>query len=215
VDGESYALAAGLLPGPAAVIELLAGSLGGIAESAVTVGLAGPDARFGDGRRGGRRALAAGEPFEVNVGRAAVAYLAFAGATPQTLERGMQFPAAHLDLPEFSVQGPNVPRDPLWLQRATDSLGPSPAEFTFTISPDSDRTGTRTLPLPALRHPLSIESRVVAPGTVQWTPAGELIVLGPDGPCLGGFPVLGYLPEAERYALARLRPGDRFRLALD
>jgi allophanate hydrolase subunit 2 len=70
--------------------------------------------------------------------------------------------------------------------------------FRVRIAHASDRTGTRLVPLEP--HGLVTREAESAPtmrGVVQAPPSGELIVLGPDHPVTGGYPVLGILgPEA-------------------
>ena len=43
----------------------------------------------------------------------------------------------------------------------------------------------------------SIESMPVIPGTIQVTPDGEAIVLGPDGGLTGGYPVVGVIASVD------------------
>ncbi len=83
---------------------------------------------------------------------------------------------------------------------------------TFTIDPRSDRTGTRLVGrVPTLPERLS---RPIVPGALQVPPSGAPIVIGPDGPTTGGYPVVAVLPRQSRDALARLRPGSEFGFAL-
>lgn len=68
---------------------------------------------------------------------------------------------------------------------------------TFTVAPASDRTGTRLLgpALPGSVH--SAGDRRSAPmtrGAIELTPAGA-IVLGPDHPTTGGYPVIAVLRQ--------------------
>jgi allophanate hydrolase subunit 2 len=42
-------------------------------------------------------------------------------------------------------------------------------------------------------------------------PDGQPIVLGPDAPVTGGYPVIAVLPVAELDLLAQLRPGGALR----
>jgi 5-oxoprolinase (ATP-hydrolysing) subunit C len=64
---------------------------------------------------------------------------------------------------------------------------------TFTISPASDRVGTRLEGPPLPGHPLHAEgdrtSMPMVAGAVEATPTG-LVVLGPDHPTTGGYPVV-------------------------
>lgn len=83
---------------------------------------------------------------------------------------------------------------------------------TFTVDPRSDRVGTRLrgsipAPTPGL-------SRPIVAGALQVPPDGAPIVIGPDGPTTGGYPVVAVLPRQSRDALARLRPLAEVRLAI-
>ena len=88
----------------------------------------------------------------------------------------------------------------------------------------SDRTGVRLLgPAPqwarpdggeAGLHPSNIHDNEYAIGTIDFT--GDMpIVLGPDGPSLGGFVCPATVASADRWKLGQLRAGDRVRLARD
>ena len=88
----------------------------------------------------------------------------------------------------------------------------------WRIRPDSNRIGIR-LAGPALRLGPGFEraaaelpSEPTLPGAVQVPPDGQPIVLGPDAPVTGGYPVVAVLPGAELDALAQLRPGSELRL---
>jgi urea carboxylase len=85
---------------------------------------------------------------------------------------------------------------------------------------NSDRTGTRLIgpkPVWARRdggeaglHPSNIHDNAYAVGTVDFT--GDMpIVLGPDGPSLGGFVCPATIAHAELWKVGQLRPGDRVR----
>jgi allophanate hydrolase subunit 2 len=54
-------------------------------------------------------------------------------------------------------------------------------------------------------RPDQIESEPVCVGTIQQTPSGQIIVLGPDGPVTGGYRKLGTLIQADLPQLALLR----------
>lgn len=86
----------------------------------------------------------------------------------------------------------------------------------WTVSPMSSRTGIRLIP-----HNLNVRIRSTAAklpseptlcGAVQALPNGELVVLGPDGPTTGGYPVVAVMDEPEVDRLCQLRPGARLRL---
>jgi urea carboxylase len=85
---------------------------------------------------------------------------------------------------------------------------------------NSSRTGVRLLgPKPqwarpdggeAGLHPSNIHDNAYAIGTVDFT--GDMpVILGPDGPSLGGFVCPVTVIEADLWKLGQLRPGDRVR----
>lgn len=85
-------------------------------------------------------------------------------------------------------------------------------EGTFTVSPTSDRVGLR------LRGPKLSQadegSGVSGPmvrGAIQVPSSGEAIVLGPDHPTLGGYPVLAVVIRADWGSLSARRPGAAVR----
>lgn len=45
-------------------------------------------------------------------------------------------------------------------------------------------------------------------GAIQITPDNQLLIHGPDGPTLGGYPKIGTIIEADLSTLAQLRPGQ-------
>ncbi len=49
-------------------------------------------------------------------------------------------------------------------------------------------------------------------GTIQVTPDNQLLIHGPDGPTLGGYPKIGTIIEADLPSLAQLRPGQQIEL---
>jgi urea carboxylase len=102
----------------------------------------------------------------------------------------------------------------------------TPADIdTFFATPwevhyNSSRTGVRLIgPKPqwaradggeAGLHPSNIHDNAYALGTLDFT--GDMpVILGPDGPSLGGFVCPATVVSAERWKLGQLRPGDRVR----
>ena len=82
---------------------------------------------------------------------------------------------------------------------------------TFTISDLSDRTGTR-LDGPKVPSPPKLEvSEPALPGVIQIPPAGRPIILGPDGPTTGGYPMPYAVITADLPTLAQRRPRDPIR----
>jgi urea carboxylase len=85
---------------------------------------------------------------------------------------------------------------------------------------NSSRTGVRLIgPRPtwarpdggeAGLHPSNIHDNAYALGTLDFT--GDMpVILGPDGPSLGGFVCPATVISADRWCLGQLRPGDRVR----
>ncbi|MBV6458971.1 MAG: hypothetical protein HONBIEJF_02110 [Fimbriimonadaceae bacterium] len=60
----------------------------------------------------------------------------------------------------------------------------------------------------------SIESVPVDVGLVQLTPDGTLIIVGPDGPTIGGYPPVASVIAADLHLLGQLRPGTLLRMEL-
>lgn len=90
----------------------------------------------------------------------------------------------------------------------------------WRVHHQSDRTGVRLLgPKPlwarldggeAGLHPSNIHDNAYAVGTVDFT--GDMpIILGPDGPSLGGFVCPATIVHAELWKMGQLRPGDTVR----
>lgn len=71
---------------------------------------------------------------------------------------------------------------------------------------DSDRRGVRLSGFP----PPPLEERAsepVVPGTIQWTPGGGLLILGPDGPTIGGYRRLGVVCSPDLCRVGQLGVG--------
>jgi allophanate hydrolase subunit 2 len=82
----------------------------------------------------------------------------------------------------------------------------------FTVRPEVDRVGMRLRgAMPgADGHGRSVP---LVRGAIEVTPDGTLLVMGPDHPTTGGYPVVAVLARAHHGALAQLRPGARVRFA--
>jgi biotin-dependent carboxylase-like uncharacterized protein len=98
-------------------------------------------------------------------------------------------------------------------------LGPDRASFgagaiqtmlgaTFAISPVSDRTGVR-LDGPTLEriHEDDAASRPMVCGAIEVPRGGAPIVLGPDHPTTGGYPLIAVVARADHGRLFGRRPG--------
>ncbi len=92
----------------------------------------------------------------------------------------------------------------------------------WEVHHNSNRTGVRLVgPKPRFArrdggeaglHPSNIHDNAYAVGAIDFT--GDMpILLGPDGPSLGGFVCPAVTIAAERWKLGQLRPGDRVRFA--
>ena len=109
---------------------------------------------------------------------------------------------------------------------APDFFTPDDIEMFFStawkVHHHSDRTGIRLIgPKPAWArpdggeaglHPSNIHDNAYAIGTVDFT--GDMpVILGPDGPSLGGFVCPATIVQAELWKMGQLKPGDlvRFR----
>jgi allophanate hydrolase subunit 2 len=188
--------------------------------------------------------LADGERLRVPSGERAVRYLAVEGgiAAPLLLGSRATLPSARLgglggrplrrgDL--LPVAG-GQEREPSPLRlRTTPELpallslipGPHQEHFDqealelllreqFTVSRLGDRVGVR---LEGPRLPVHGRLRFPAPmlrGAIEVTPDGTPIVLGPDHPVTGGYPVLGVLTRGAQARLARLWPGQPVRFTM-
>jgi urea carboxylase len=107
---------------------------------------------------------------------------------------------------------------------APDYFTPDDIEMFFSTSwkvhYNSDRTGVRLIgPKPvwarkdggeAGLHPSNIHDNAYAIGTVDFT--GDMpVILGPDGPSLGGFVCPATIVNAELWKIGQLTPGDTVR----
>jgi len=118
-----------------------------------------------------------------------------------------------------------------WELRVTDGPHGAPDFFQpadidafyaadWEVHYNSSRTGVRLIgPKPAWAradggeaglHPSNIHDNAYAIGSVDFT--GDMpVILGPDGPSLGGFVCPVTLIDSELWKLGQLRPGDRVR----
>jgi allophanate hydrolase subunit 2 len=113
--------------------------------------------------------------------------------------------APDLDGPVRVVLGPDLDR---FEAGAVDAL----LGAVFTITPQRDRVGIR-LDGPAIpgRTDDAAPSSPMVRGAIQVPPSGGPIVLGPDHPTTGGYPVLATVASSHFGAFAARRPGSRVR----
>ena len=86
-------------------------------------------------------------------------------------------------------------------------------EIAWRVASASDRMGLR-LEGASLGRGREIVSHPLVAGAVQVPPDGSPIVLLPDGPTIGGYPVIGVVPLADGPRLGQLRPGDEVRFSV-
>jgi allophanate hydrolase subunit 2 len=113
-----------------------------------------------------------------------------------------------LEAPVRVVAGPDLDRfAPGALETLTGSA--------YVISPRSDRVGVRLVgPRLARVGDDAGLSAPMLPGAIQLPAAGEPIVLGPDGPTTGGYPVLAVVAAAGLGAVMARPVGCVLRFAL-
>lgn len=119
-------------------------------------------------------------------------------------------PARRVALERFSFRPGRMlyARPGAYFERACKGI----QQLEFVVDHRIDRRGVRLRGSP-VTHDIRLPSEPAAIGSIQWTPSGEWIVLGPDGPTLGGYPKIGYLLERSVNVCAQLRPGDKVTLA--
>jgi allophanate hydrolase subunit 2 len=189
------------------------------------------------------RTLAAGAELTVASEPRRVAYLAVRGGISAPLvlggrgallcaglgglvRTGQRFTSA-----ELSAAGPAADRvsaPPPGADPASGPIrilaGPDTAHFTpealellgsceYRILPSSDRVGTR-LDGPALPRTAAPEaSRPMVIGAIEVPRDGKPIVLGPEHPTTGGYPVIAVVAFADLGRLFSIRPGGTVRFA--
>jgi biotin-dependent carboxylase-like uncharacterized protein len=112
-------------------------------------------------------------------------------------------PLRHASGPLRVVLGP---RDDWFTADAVTAL----LSATWTVSTAADRVGLR-LDGPELRRRdpgRELPSEPVVTGALQVPPDGRPVVLGPDHPTTGGYPVIAVVVDADRDRLAQLVPGQ-------
>jgi len=153
--------------------------------------------------------------------RGAWSYIALAGMTPPTggwlgsvssirVQRGdliagqgtlplrrLAEPLSTLEGPIFLLPGPH--RELLTILVGAE----------WRVSPTMDRVGIRLegepMPIPDLGN-IPSEPQVI--GTIQLTTGGTPILIGPDGPTIGGYPKPAIIADRSRDRMGQLKPGD-------
>jgi allophanate hydrolase subunit 2 len=84
----------------------------------------------------------------------------------------------------------------------------------WVASDHSDRVGMRLIGHPLQhRYPdRQLPSEGATRGAIQLPPNGLPVILGPDHPITGGYPVAGVVIDEDIDKLAQVRPGQHVRL---
>jgi biotin-dependent carboxylase-like uncharacterized protein len=145
-----------------------------------------------------------------------------AGLGPEPLAEGDRLPVGHDAVDEIRVDA--VPpqeydaRPVLRLVRGPRDDWVRDAGLltttTWTVAQDSDRVGVRLEgarlePANDLPAGGQLPSEGAVRGAVQVPPGGKPVVLGPDHPVTGGYPVVAVVVDADTDRLAQLRPGEQ------
>lgn len=118
-----------------------------------------------------------------------------------------------------------APMRPMGAEPVTLAVIPGPRDDWFTesgnltaaewtVSDRCDRVGVRLAGPPLIsRWPdRQLPSEGTTCGAIQVPPNGQPVILGPDHPVTGGYPVIGVITDAHTDRLAQVRPGQRLRL---
>ena len=187
--------------------------------------LPGQDVRLGTFDVGLRAYIAVGGGFLADEVLGSCSTDTLAGLGPAPLAAGTKLPCGFpsgppldgLDVPALIASGStsvNVvvgPRDGWFTDAAVARLLAS----AWTVSPTSNRIGIR-LDGPALERSRDGElpSEPCVFGSIQVTSAGLPVVLGPDHPVTGGYPVVAVVLDADMDRAAQVRPGQQVRFRL-
>ncbi len=150
-------------------------------------------------------------------------YDTLSGIGPAPLRPGDLIPIGRPAIALPAVE--QAPVGPVTAGRTDLAVIPGPREDWFAdpdalirsewvISERSDRVGVRLVG-PPVRHrwpDRQLASEGAARGAVQVPPNGQPVILGPDHPVTGGYPVIGVITDADTDKVAQLRPGQQVRL---
>ena len=201
-----------------------------VGDAAVAVGEVfswqpGAELRIGVPLRGVRNYVAVRGGFGVAQVLGSASHDVLSGLGPAPLTAGAVLPLAHLPADDPILgHAPYGPRDPGLLRIR---LGPRDAWFTaearaallrrgFDVTADSNRIGIR-LRGALLERSASGElpTEPLQRGAIQVPPNGAPIIMGPDHPTTGGYPVIATVVSADWALCGQLRPGDAVRFELD
>jgi len=169
---------------------------------------------------GPARTLSPGEELTVASGRRSVAYLAVRGGVDAPVVLGSRSTQLSAGIGALiragtSIDAAGAPEDAPDVEPFEESdivrivAGPDFEAFTpsalptlvsqpYQVSPQMSRVGTR-LSGPSLeRSRFDDRSRPMIVGALEVPPDGQPIVLGPEHPTTGGYPVIGVIVQADR-----------------
>ena len=128
--------------------------------------------------------------------------------TADELDAQPRAPAVLRDAPIRVIPGPDLDAF------AADALA-TLASAPYRISPASDRIGTR-LAGPALSRRAGFveRSRPMVRGAIEVPADGQPIVLGPEHPTTGGYPLIGVVAHDDLDRLCAIRLGGAVRFAI-
>lgn len=137
-------------------------------------------------------------------GRGVLLSAARGGVVGRALRRGDRLPLGP------PTERSDAPRGAIALATRALVAAPGPDLLDAPTSPirariarSSDRVGIRLVGAdPSTLRARATDTAPMRRGAVQWTPRGQLIVLGPDHPVTGGYPVVAVLDEPSLEALA-------------
>lgn len=96
-----------------------------------------------------------------------------------------------------------IMKGPQW-----DLFDPGIEGQSFVLTPRCDRVGLR-LEGPPVGQPPELPSEPACPGAIQVTPSGMLLILGPEGPTIGGYPKVAVVIEADLDRLGQAVMGQK------
>jgi allophanate hydrolase subunit 2 len=94
------------------------------------------------------------------------------------------------------------------------ALAPRLHDSLWRVTPRADRAGIRLEGPPLIHTITTMPSHATLPGDIELTPDGAAIVLGPDAPVTGGYPVLASIIDADQSAMMQCRAGEWVRFAV-
>lgn len=162
--------------------------------------------------KGGRERFQPGDTFRLPVRSGLRGWIGVRQDHPErTLVTRMLSQGESIEALDAPIPGRTI--DPAWLPKAPRIIQYLPNErrnlgsLHLTVDMRMDRKGIQ-LSGSLEQHNLELPSAPTTPGSLQWTPSGSLLLLGPDGPTIGGYPSIGTIPYMEFSKVAQLCPMD-------